>query len=83
MSDMTLMQVLRDMNASCTAHGFSSSFREWVCESISFGGDLAEAALAHAIGNNTKPHIGEAICSTSDGGSWMRGEPTATGPSVW
>ena len=54
MSDMTLMKVLRDMEAGCTAHGFRSSFRDWVSESTNFGGDLAEAALAHAIGNKTE-----------------------------
>lgn len=54
MSDMTLMKVLRDLKAGCTAHGFRSSFRDWVSESTSFAGDLAEAALAHAIGNKTE-----------------------------
>ena len=54
MSDMTLMKVLRDMKAGCTAHGFRSSFRDWVSESTSFAGDLAEAALAHTIGNKTE-----------------------------
>ena len=54
MSDMTLMKVLRDMKAGCTAHGFRSSFRDWVSESTSFAGELAEAALAHAIGNKTE-----------------------------
>ena len=54
MSDMTLMKVLRDMKEGCTAHGFRSSFRDWVSESTNFPGDLAEAALAHAIGNKTE-----------------------------
>lgn len=54
MSDMTLMKVLRDMKAGCTAHGFRSSFRDWVSESTNFSGDLAEAALAHAIGSKTE-----------------------------
>lgn len=54
MSDMTLMKVLRDMGKGVTAHGFRSSFRDWVSETTSFGGDLAEAALAHAIENKTE-----------------------------
>ncbi len=54
MSDMTLMKVLRDMDAGCTAHGFRSSFRDWVSESTNFRGELAEAALAHAIENKTE-----------------------------
>jgi integrase len=54
MSDMTLMKVLRDMKEPFTAHGFRSSFRDWVSETTSFSGDLAEAALAHAIENKVE-----------------------------
>lgn len=54
MSDMTLMKVLRDMEEPFTAHGFRSSFRDWVAEETSFPGELAEAALAHAIQNKTE-----------------------------
>ena len=54
MSDMTLMKVLRDMGESVTAHGFRSSFRDWVSEDTQFSGDLAEAALAHAIPNKVE-----------------------------
>jgi len=49
LSDMTLTKVLRDMGADCTAHGFRSSFRDWVSEETAFNGAVAEAALAHAI----------------------------------
>jgi integrase len=54
MSDMTLIKVLRDMGESVTAHGFRSSFRDWVSEETKFSGDLAEAALAHAIPNKVE-----------------------------
>ena len=54
MSDMTLMKVLRDMGEPFTAHGFRSSFRDWVSETTSFAGELAEAALAHAIENKVE-----------------------------
>ena len=54
MSDMTLMKVLRDMGEAVTAHGFRSSFRDWVSEDTQFSGDLAEAALAHAIPNKVE-----------------------------
>jgi integrase len=53
MSDMTLTKALRDMGETCTAHGFRSTFRDWVAEATSYPGDLAEAALAHVIGNKT------------------------------
>ena len=54
MSDMTLIKVLRDMGETVTAHGFRSSFRDWVSEDTQFSGDLAEAALAHAIPNKVE-----------------------------
>lgn len=54
MSDMTLIKVLRDMGESVTGHGFRSSFRDWVSEDTQFSGDLAEAALAHAIPNKVE-----------------------------
>ena len=54
LSDMTLIKVLRDMKEPFTAHGFRSSFRDWVSETTSFPGELAEAALAHAVGNKTE-----------------------------
>ena len=53
-SDMTLLKVLRDMGAEFTVHGFRSSFRDWVSESTYFPGDLAEAALAHAVRDKTE-----------------------------
>ena len=53
MSDMTLIKVLRDMKAGCTAHGFRSSFSDWVSETTQFSRETREAALAHAIENKT------------------------------
>jgi integrase len=49
LSDMTLTKVLRDMELAVTAHGFRSSFRDWVAEETDFDGDTAEMALAHTI----------------------------------
>jgi integrase len=54
MSDMTLTKLLRDMGETVTAHGFRSSFRDWVSEKSNFSGDLAEAALAHAVKDKTE-----------------------------
>ena len=54
LSDMTLIKVLRDMGETVTAHGFRSSFRDWVSEATQFQGELAEAALAHAIENKVE-----------------------------
>lgn len=49
LSDMALTKTLRDMKVDCTAHGFRSSFRDWAAEQTSAPGEVAEAALAHAV----------------------------------
>lgn len=54
LSDMTLTKVLRDMELLITAHGFRSTFRDWVSEETSYPGELAEAALAHVIKDKTE-----------------------------
>jgi len=51
LSDMALTKTLRDMGMSCTAHGFRSTFRDWVAEQTSVAGEIAEAALAHSVPN--------------------------------
>lgn len=54
LSDMTLLKILRDMEAGVTVHGFRSAFRDWVAEETSYPGEIAEAALAHAIPNKVE-----------------------------
>ena len=54
LSDMTLLKILRDRDAGVTVHGFRSSFRDWVAEHTSYPGEVAEAALAHAIPNRVE-----------------------------
>ncbi len=55
LSDMSLTAVLRRMKrGDLTAHGFRSTFRDWVAESTSFAGELAEAALAHTVANRVE-----------------------------
>jgi integrase len=49
MSDMTLVKIMRDMEVPATPHGFRSSFRDWAADQTSFPGEVAEAALAHAV----------------------------------
>ncbi len=54
MSDMTLLKVVRDMEAGVTVHGFRSAFRDWVAEETDVPGEIAEAALAHANSNKVE-----------------------------
>lgn len=54
LSDMTLSKLMKEMGEPYTVHGFRSAFRDWVSEETNHPGDVAEAALAHAIGNKTE-----------------------------
>jgi integrase len=55
MSDMTLTAVLRRMGrGDLTAHGFRSTFRDWTGEVTNHPADIAEAALAHTLGDKVR-----------------------------
>jgi integrase len=52
LSVMAMEMVLRRMNlASVTVHGFRSAFRDWAGNETHFPREVAEAALAHVIGD--------------------------------
>ena len=52
MSDMVFKALTDRMGREgFTTHGFRSSFRDWCSESAKADHELAEAALAHAVGN--------------------------------
>jgi integrase len=46
--------LLRLGRRDLTIHGFRSSFRTWAAERTSFAREIAEAALAHKVGNATE-----------------------------
>ena len=54
LSDMSLSAVLRRSKVDATVHGFRSSFRDWAGDATDFPRELAEAALAHLVGNETE-----------------------------
>lgn len=54
LSDMTMTALLRRLNVNATAHGFRSSFRDWAGDHTTFPREVAEAALAHAVGDATE-----------------------------
>jgi integrase len=54
LSDMTLSAVLRRAGADVTVHGFRSSFRDWCGERTAFPREVAEAALAHLVGDDVE-----------------------------
>ena len=51
LSDMALTAVMRRMEMGAVPHGIRSSFRDWVGEETAYPGEVAEMALAHAVGN--------------------------------
>jgi integrase len=55
LSNMAFLQLLKRMrHEDLTAHGFRSTFRDWAAERTSFPRELAEKALAHAVGNKVE-----------------------------
>jgi integrase len=56
LSNMALEAVLRRMalKPAVTVHGFRSSFRDWAGEATDYPRELAEAALAHTVGDTVE-----------------------------
>jgi integrase len=55
LSNMAMTMTLRRMKrADLTAHGFRSTFRDWAAEATGFPGEVAEAALAHVVGDKVE-----------------------------
>jgi integrase len=55
LSSMALEMVMRRMKAEgATVHGFRSAFRDWAGNETHFARELAEAALAHVIGDRAE-----------------------------
>jgi integrase len=52
LSNMALQKLMERMQVDqYTAHGFRSAFRDWVGDHTSFPREVAEAALAHTVGD--------------------------------
>lgn len=51
LSSSAMEMLLRRLEVDVTVHGFRSSFRDWAGDNTGFPRDVAEAALAHEIGN--------------------------------
>jgi integrase len=52
---MSMLMTLRRMGCgSLTTHGFRSSFRDWAAELTRFPTEVAEMALAHAVGDKVE-----------------------------
>lgn len=51
LSDMTLSKLVKELGFAVDIHGFRTSFRTWAQEQTNFPREVAEAALAHAVGD--------------------------------
>ena len=55
LSNMSMLYLLKKMERTdITVHGFRSTFRDWVGECTEVAGEVAEAALAHAVKNKAE-----------------------------
>lgn len=54
LSDMTLSKLVKELGFAADVHGFRTSFRTWVQEKTEFPREVAEAALAHVVGNQVE-----------------------------
>jgi integrase len=55
LSNMAMAKVLERMGRDdITVHGFRSAFRDWVEETTNYAGTVAEAALAHVVGDKVE-----------------------------
>jgi Phage integrase family/Nucleotidyl transferase AbiEii toxin, Type IV TA system len=53
-SNMAMLEKLRGMRSGLTVHGFRSTFRDWAGDRTNYPRDVIEAALAHAIEDETE-----------------------------
>ena len=55
LSNMAFLQLLKRMDRhDLTAHGFRSTFRDWAAERTGYPNEVAEMALAHAVGDRVE-----------------------------
>jgi integrase len=54
LSNMAMRMTVRRAGITQTVHGFRSAFRDWAGERTNFPREIAEAALAHVVGDATE-----------------------------
>ena len=64
LSNMAMLMLLRRMKTTNpTVHGFRSSFRDWCGDETTFPREVAEAALAHKVGNEVEKSLPSLRCT--------------------
>ena len=54
LSNMAMLQLLRNLAPGSTTHGFRSSFKDWSTEATHIPNMVSEAALAHIVADKTE-----------------------------
>jgi integrase len=54
LGERTVLKLIERMRRGVTVHGFRSSFRDWAAERTAFPAEVAEMALAHAVGSKVE-----------------------------
>lgn len=54
LSNMAMLQLMREMAPGYVPHGFRSSFKDWARETTDHQNGIVEAALAHVIGDKVE-----------------------------
>jgi integrase len=54
LSNMAMLELLKNMRPGLTVHGFRSTFRDWCGERTNYPNHVAEMALAHTIADETE-----------------------------
>lgn len=54
LSNMAMLETLRELRPGLTVHGFRSTFRDWAAETTSYPNHVVEMALAHAVGDKVE-----------------------------
>jgi len=54
LSNMAMDMALRHLRTGVTVHGFRSTFRDWAGDCTDYAREIAEAALAHSVGDRVE-----------------------------
>jgi integrase len=54
MGQHAILKALQRVEPRITAHGFRSTFRDWIAERTNFPSEVAEMALAHVVGDRVE-----------------------------
>ena len=89
LSVMALAMTMRRLGVGeFTVHGFRSAFRDWAGDETQFPREVAEAALAHAVGDETERAYrrGDALMKRRElmtaWAEWLEGNETAKVVSI-